>query len=152
MKKKKKNIYNYKILIIGLIIAIIPLCFNKLSAFRLLLNLIGIIVITVSFKKKDFRTNAIIFIILLAASIFIDSIVSTTFARIPIYTYNIVTTKNTRVFNSVGYRVWQCDINSTKNMKVDQFYSKGYMCDPNNIEQIDSNSFLNSVIDAFCCL
>ena len=149
MKKKKKNIYNYKILIIGLIIAIIPLCFNKLSAFRLLLNLIGIIVITVFFKKKDFRTNAIIFIILFAVSIFIDSIVSTTFARIPIYTYNIVTTKNTRVFNSIGYRVWQCDINSTKNMKVDQFYSKGYMCDPDNIEQIDSNSFLNSVIENY---
>lgn len=72
-----------------------------------------------------------------------------TFVRIPIYTYNIITTKNTRVYNALGYRVWQCDINTTKNMKVDKFYTKGYLCDAKNIEQIDSNSFLNSVIENY---
>ena len=82
-------------------------------------------------------------------SVFVDSIVSSIFARIPIYTYNITTTGNTRVYNSIGFRIWQCNIKNDKDLRVDAFYTKGYMCDAKNIEQIDSNSFLNSVVENY---
>ena len=148
MKKRKKQ-YNFRLLILGIILLLIPLLINKLTVLRLLLSLIGIFIITIFFKQKEIKINILIFVVLLIISIFIDSIISATFIRIPIYTYNIITIGNTRVYNSIGYRIWQCDINSTKDMKVDKFYTKGYICDAKNIEQIDSNSFLNSVIENY---
>ena len=147
MKKRKKS-FNYVALIIGIVIIIISLLINKLTFIRLLLCLSGITFITSSFKIKNFKKNIILFILILIASIFIDSIFSATFVRIPIFTYNITTMGKTRVYNSIGYRIWQCDINNS-NMKVDTFYTKGYLCDAKNIEQIDSNSFLNSVIENY---
>ena len=147
MKKRKKS-FNYVALIIGIVIIIISLLINKLTFIRLLLCLLGMTFITSSFKIKNFKKNIILFILILIASIFIDSIFSATFARIPIFTYNITTMGKTRVYNSIGYRIWQCDINNS-NMKVDTFYTKGYLCDAKNIEQIDSNSFLNSVIENY---
>ena len=148
MRKRKKE-YNFYLLIAGIILVLIPLLINKLTVIRLLLSLIGIIVITLFLKQKGKRKKIALFIALLLVSVIVDSIISATFIRIPIYTYNIITMGNTRVYNSVGYRIWQCDINSTKNMKVDAFYTKGYICDAKNIEQIDSNSFLNSVIENY---
>lgn len=147
--KKRKKVYNYKLLAIGIVAMIIPLLINHLSVFRLLLSLLGIILVTIFFKEKNKKKNILIAIGLLLISILIDSIISASFVRIPIYTYNIITSGKTRVYNSIGYRIWQCDINSTKDMRVDQFYTKGYICDANNIEQMDSNSFLNSVIENY---
>ena len=148
MKKRKKE-YNVRLLVIGFILVLIPLFINKLTVIRLILSLIGILCITLFFKQKDKRKNILLFIAFLIVSIFIDSIISATFVRIPIYTYNIVTIGKTRVYNSIGYRIWQCNLDSTKDMKVDTFYTQGYICDAKNIEQIDSNSFLNSVIENY---
>ncbi len=148
MKKRKKE-YNFVLMVLGLVFVIVPLFINKLTVIRMLMSLIGILIITLFFKQKDFKKNIIIYIVLLIVTVFIDSIIAANFIRIPIYTYNIVTIGNTRVYNSIGYRIWQCDINSTDNMKVDKFYTKGYICDARNIEQMDSNSFLNSVIENY---
>ncbi len=147
--KKKNNSSNYILLIIGIIVAIIPLLINKLTAVRLLLSLVGIFLVTISLERKKIRKIIILFISFLIMSVFVDSIVSSIFARIPIYTYNITTTGNTRVYNSIGFRIWQCNIKNDKDLRVDAFYTKGYMCDAKNIEQIDSNSFLNSVVENY---
>ena len=146
---KKKEKKNYSLLFIGLILFLLALFINKSTIIRLLLSIISCILITINFKKSNFKINIIIFILTIICTMLIDTIISTTLVRIPIYAYNITTVGNTRVYNALGYRIWQCDKNSTKDMKVDNFYTKGYNCDAKNIEQIDSNSFLNSVIENY---
>ena len=43
-------------------------------------------------------------------------------------------------------RVWQCNEDDYDNIIVDPFYEKGYMCNANDIETVDINTFLNSVV------
>ena len=79
-------------------------------------------------------------------SVIIDGVIVYTFSRIPVFTYNITKKGNTIVYNSLGMRVWQCNENDYNNIKAKPFYEKGYMCNVNDIESIDINTFLNSVV------
>ncbi len=149
MTKNGKKKYNFTFLIIGLVLFLIALLINKSSVIRLLLTLVGVGFVFYTFKRENRKINVLLIVLFIICSIFIDSIVSSTLVRIPIFAYNITTSGNTRVYKAIGYRIWQCDKNSTKNMKVDKFYTKGYSCDASDIETIDSNSFLNSVIENY---
>ena len=149
MGKSKKKKYNYLYLGIGLILFFIALLINKSSIIRLLLTLVAVGLSFYTFKRTDNKANILIIVLFIIIAIFIDSIVCSTFVRIPIFAYNITTSGNARVYKAIGYRIWQCDKNSTKNMKVDKFYTKGYSCNAEDIETIDSNSFLNSVIENY---
>lgn len=157
MAKKKKNNFkiNQKYLISGFIEAIIAFILPKYNLLRILLIIIAIILIMISLTKenkrihKDFKIKALLLCGLFLLFIILDAINVVTFKKIPIFSYNITNTEQTRVYNALGYRVWQCDKKDYKNLKVDPFYQKGYSCDSVDIEEIDSNSFLNSVIENY---
>ena len=152
MKKNQKNTItiNLTCLIISIILLAISIFINKSTAIRPALWLGSIFLLSLNLGLSNrFRTTKtiIIFIILLLCSFAIDGIVVYTFKKIPVFSYNIISTEKTRVYNSIGMRVWQCDKDNYEDLIIDPFYEKGYMCDAEDITPIDSNSFLNSVVE-----
>lgn len=150
VEKKQDKIINMNllILIISIILIAIAIFINKSVVIRPILWLIAIFLISLNLgiKNKFKITSTIIFILIfLTISIVADGIIVYTFKRIPVFSYNIISTKNTIVYNSIGMRVWQCDKKDFDKLIVDPFYEKGYMCSADDIDVIDANSFLNSV-------
>lgn len=149
MKKEKTLKINLPILIISFIILTISIIINNSHAIRPILWIISIILLSlnIGLSNKNKTSHIIIMILFLfIISLFIDSILVYTFKRIPVFSYNIITTKKTVVYNSLGMRVWQCNKDDYNDLIIDAFYQKGYMCDAKDIDAIDSNSFLNSIV------
>ena len=149
MAKKKNKNKNNTLLIIALILFLVALLINRPNVIRLILTLTSIVLVVIFFRIKNKKQNIVLAILLLIITVFLDSLVASLFVRIPIYAYNINTSGNVRVYSSIGYRIWQCDKDNYKDLKVDVFYNKGYVCNPDDIEEIDSNVFLNSVIENY---
>lgn len=150
MQNEKTININFIILIICIILLTTSIVINEANFIRPLMWIIAIILICINLKLKNkIKTSKIIILSLslLTISIVVDGIIVYTFKRIPIFSYNIISTEKTVVYNSIGMRVWQCDKNKFDNLIVDPFYVNGYMCDAEDITPIDSNSFLNAVIE-----
>ena len=150
MNKKQST---EKILILAsLLLILISFLLNKNTMIRLFFCLISIIIITL-LKTKD-KKNKVKYVPLYFTLYFIilltfDTAAILLFKRIPIFSYNIITNNDTVVYNTIGLRVWQCDKNNTKNIKVEPFYEKGFTCDIADMDAIDSNSFLNSIVENY---
>lgn len=151
-KKKSKNKINIFSLIISLILICTSIYLSDQGVIRPLLWIISIIILSInivnSFNIK-FTKIVIIFLTLFILSIFVDSIIVITFKRIPVFAYNVISTRKTIVYNGIGVRAWQCDKNNYNDIVIDLFYNKGYICNAEDIDVIDSNSFLNSVVENY---
>jgi len=153
MEKNKINeviSLNGPMLIISIILLIMSILINKFTVIRLILWIVSLILLCINFKKTYSYTTSktiIIYLLLLVASVVLDGVISYTFNKIPVFTYSIVNTKNTIVYNSIGMRAWQCDKKDYKKIIVDPFYKNGYMCNIEDIETIDINAFLNTIVD-----
>ena len=151
-KKTKKQKINYIFLIISLLIILTIYLINRLIFIRPIMWFISVILLAIFFNqffklsKKGVITLTVLFFFI---SIVLDGVIVTIFKRIPAYTYNVISSDKVNIYYSPGLRIWQCDKSSYKNLVVDQFYNKGYMCDANDIVTIDANSFLNSVIENY---
>lgn len=149
-EKQNKNLsLNKTLLVVSIVLLLISILSTKFSVVRLLLWLTSIIILAINMKRSLKYTTSktcIIAILTLIVSIIVDGVIAATFNKIPVFTYNIISANNTIVYNSIGMRAWQCDKDDYKNIKVDPFYEKGYMCNANDIETIDINTFLNSVV------
>ncbi len=149
--KEKKKI-KWIFIIIAIILIIISLVINRNIFIRPLLFIIAVVIIalvnTVG-RKDKILTFMISFVIGFVISLIIDSVYVMTFKSIPVFSYNIITYDNIKVYNGIGVRVWQCDKDSYKNLIVDPFYKKGYMCDVTDTDAMDINSFLNSVVENY---
>lgn len=115
---------------------------TKTIILRPILVVLGIILLTISNSIE--RNNKKIFIPLffILFSLFIialDYLIVGAFKKAPIFSYSIVKTADSTVYNAIGYRVWICnDKNNT--FKVDNLYKLGYYCSSYNItaENIDN--------------
>lgn len=151
-KKQTKKKTTPIALIISLLIVLVIYLINRLVFVRPIMWLVAIIFFVIYLKqyyKMTVKQTLTSIIILFFVSIVLDGIIVTVFKRIPAFTYNVVSSEKVNIYYSPGLRVWQCDKNSYKNLIIDQFYNKGYVCDANDIVTVDSNSFLNSVIENF---
>ena len=143
---------NFILIILSIILLIISFIINKSTVIRPIFWIIAISLLGLNiFYNNKLKITTIIIVILLffGGSIILDGILSVTFKRIPVFAYNIITSGNTKVYNAIGIRIWQCDKNDYKNIIVDPFYKDGYMCDSENIDVLDSNSFLNSIVSNY---
>lgn len=153
MKKNKnmqKEIKKRKItaIVIGLIFFLIALLINKSIIIRLLISLMSIGLITTGIcyhEKKIKKLIPFIIILILFVTMIIDTVSCTVFKRFPIYSYNIITDKKTKVYNAIGITVWQCD-KENQDLIVTPFYTKGFTCNPEDMDAIDSNSFLQAIV------
>ncbi len=150
-KKRNKKDINYVSLIISIFIIILTMSVNEATAIRPIMWIIAIILLTINiiraFKLKPFYI-IFIFLIAILLSLVIDGLSSLAFKHIPVFSYNITNLGNTKVYNSLGLRVWQCDKNK-KEFIFDLFNKNGYMCNAEEIDAIDSNSFLNSIVSNY---
>lgn len=150
--KKELKIPNIFMLLISVILIMIAYLLGQGGILRLILWLLGVILLIVNIMKTystKFGLNLIIFICLFIVSIFIDGMVSMSLKKIPLFAYNIINTGNARVYNGIGIRVWQCDKNNYKDLIIDPFYNKGYICNSDTIPAVEINPFLNSVIENY---
>ena len=137
------------LLLISIVLLLLAIFITKSSAVRPFFWILSIFLLTaniaISNNFKVIKTITLL-LVLLIISIVADGIIVYTLKRIPVFSFNIISTEKTIVYNSIGMRVWQCDKNDYKNLIIDPFYESGYMCDAEDITVIDSNSFLNSVV------
>jgi hypothetical protein len=146
--KEKSNI-NKTLLLLSIILVIVSILIKESTAIRPILWIIAIIITAINMKKNTKLSKSkiiMISLILLFSSIIIDGVIVYTFKRIPVFTYSIIKKDNNVVYTSLGMRVWQCNEEDYDNLKVDPFYKKGYMCNAKEIETIDINTFLNTIV------
>lgn len=145
----KTKFINNLLVILGLLLMLISYGVQRLKYYRIVLLILGFIIFLTSilflFKKKITNTPLFIFFSIIAVFL-TDSIIAITFSRIPIFSYNVVTSNNSKVYNAIGYRVWACE---GKPFKVDTLYKLGYYCDASDIEETDSNAFLSEIVDKY---
>lgn len=152
-KKNKKKQSKYKInftsLFISLFIIFLTILVNEATPIRPIMWLLAIILLTINILtncKPKAIYGVFIFLVVLIISFVVDGLTSIAFNHIPVFTYNITNVGKTRVYNSIGLRIWQCDKANKEALIVDLFYNNGYMCDAEDIDVLDSNSFLNSIV------
>ena len=148
MKKTKKK-FDYKSLIF-LVPIIVAFVLRRPGVIRVLFCLIGIgLFVYTFFRKKNKKLIPVIILCSFFVLVLLDGLFAYVFSRIPVFSYNITSLGNVRVYNSIGLRTWQCDINNYKDIKVNFFDDKGYACDVSNIETVYSNSFLSTVVENY---
>ncbi len=129
--------------ILGLVLIIIPLCINRYSIFRLLSSLLGIIFLTVGIlnRKKHYKLQIILYSILLLLLLYgIDYACTYFLKRIPIFSYEVISSNTVSTYDSILYRVYNCN----GEYMFDSFYQKNYVCAGDvPIEEI--NSFLSNI-------
>ncbi len=148
-KITKREIFQ---IILSIVLLFIIYKINRVNVIRLFLWLVVVFIIAknvVKFTKKLKNHRMMTFILVLLLSVVLDGIITVTFKRISVFTYNVLTIDNVKVYTSPGLRVWQCDKNKYKNFIVQPFSEKGYLCNAENVATIESNSFLNSVVENY---
>ena len=136
---KKKSII---LLVIGIILLIIPFNFSTYNLIRLIVLAIGIFLITLSFifhENKNIYLVILTPIILIFLSYAIDTFLFYKFNRIPLFVYELKSSKSVSTYNSFFYRIYKCD----DDLILDYGYKKNYVCNENDLEAIDINTFLN---------
>lgn len=146
-KQKKKNILLIYI-IIATIILLMALFFPLKNIFRIIFCIISLIILSIRKHKlepKNKKNIPFSMLIYLIAFILIDSVCVITFSKTPIFSINIINSNNIRVYNALGYKVWQCDKNKEKDLVIEPFYVKGYLCNTEEIENVMINNLITSL-------
>lgn len=148
----KENKIKITLFIIVIILIVSSFLINRIIFIRpvfFLIALLLIIIINIMGRKNKILRSMITFLVTLFLLVILDNLVVVTFKMIPVFSYNIINYEDIRVYNGIGVRVWQCNKNNYSNLLVDPFYKNGYMCDADDSEAVDANSFLNSVIENY---
>ncbi len=149
--KKGKRQFNLFSLAISIVIILLTMSVNEVSAIRPIMWILAIILLTINIVKALKLKPVflvLVFFVTFLLSLVIDGLGALAFKHIPVFSYNITSVGNTKVYNSLGLRIWQCNKDEPKYI-FDLFNNNGYLCNAEDIDVIDSNSFLNSVVDNY---
>lgn len=141
---KRRTIF----IIIGLLFALIPYFVNVYSVYRLLSVLFGLILIEVGIiiNKYDKPWRIVLLpIIFLIMAFNLDFGISHIFKTIPIFSERHISSQNVIVYNSLFYREYSCN----KKIIIDNLYNKEYPCNRDDLNTMDSTSFLNNVLENY---
>lgn len=136
------------LIIMGLILIIIPYFINVFSVFRLVSLLIGIILLLLGLiiNKKNKIMKIILYPILLISSVmFLDFVSSSIFKIIPIIAFSHKSSSKVSTYNSLFYRVYDCDGIIT----FDNNYEKTFICNPDSISITSINKFLENPKESY---
>ena len=146
-KPKKKEIF-LTYIIISVILLAIALLTPINNIIRLILSIISLVILTIRQYKilgKNKKNLPIYTLAYLITIILLDSICVITFNKLPIYAINIINDNNMRVYNALGYQVWQCNKQKPNTLIVKPFYNKGYLCSIEEIDNIGINELITSL-------
>ena len=135
---KKRSII---LIILGVILLIVPFCFNDYSIIRLILLALGIFLATLSLvflKKRNIFLIILTPIILICLSYAVDTFLFYQFNRIPLFVYEIESGPRMRTYNSFFYRIFDCN----GDLSLDYGYTSDYVCNEEDLDTVDINTFL----------
>ena len=135
---KKRSII---LIILGVILLIVPFCFNDYSIIRLILLALGIFLATLSLvflKKRNIFLIILTPIILICLSYAVDTFLFYQFNRIPLFVYEIESGPRMRTYNSFFYRIFDCN----GDLSLDYGYTSDYVCNEKDLDTVDINTFL----------
>lgn len=127
---------------IGLILLISPFFFNRYSLIRLGVLLFGILILSLGiflFKKTNILKIILYPLLLLLLFYGMDYACVFFLDRMPIFAYQNVMETNFSTFDSLIYRIYDCNGEKT----LDSLYKLGYVCEY-TLEEKDINAFLSS--------
>ena len=110
MEEEKSNL-KWILIFIGVFLLLVSMVINYVTYLRIILNIIGIIILVVATViESEVKPKFVVlyFFIYLIIAILLDTVVVINFNRLPVYSYNIITSSESRVLNALGYRVWDC--------------------------------------------
>lgn len=148
MEEEKSNL-KWILIFIGIFLLLVSMVINYVTYLRIFLNIIGVIILVIATViQSEIKPKFVLlyFFLYLVIAILLDTVVVINFNRLPVYSYNIITSNESRVLNALGYRVWDC---KGKALKVDRFYKLGYYCDASEMEAVEANAFLSEVVENF---
>lgn len=141
----KKTIF---LTVIGILLIIIPFCFNSYNIYRLVSLAVGIFLCTLGvglLKNHNIFSVILLPIILILLTYGIDVLLIYKFNRIPIYALETKSSDNMSNYNSLFYRIYNCN----DNLIIDYSYHLPYVCENDSLNTIDINSFLSNVQDTY---
>lgn len=144
---EKKNI-KMLLYIGGIFLILIGFIISNIHILSLLLVLLGLVLLSVGtiINHKNTKKITILYILFyLLLALAFDSGLSMSLKKAPIFSYNVNIDGNSKVYNAIGYRVWECNGKYT----VDKLYKYGYYCDTNNLDTVDANAFLSQVVENY---
>ena len=136
---KNKKIF---LKILGILFIIGPFLYNKYNVIRLLCVILGMILILL--EKRNVLKKIGITLLLVILIFSGDVLLAKYFKHIPIFSYEVVSSKEVITYNSFFYRVYNCQ----NNLIFDPFYKENYICDTILPEQ-NVNSVLSNIINNF---
>lgn len=142
---KKRSIV---LLVVGVILLIIPFCFDVYNLLRLITLALGIFLVTLGLvfsKKKNIFLIILTPIILLCLSYAVDTFLFYQFNRIPLFVYEIKSSEQVSTYNSFFYRIYDC----AGKLTLDYGYQKSYVCDNENLQTLNINDFLNDPKESY---
>ena len=131
--------------IIGFTLIIIPFFIFNYSIYRLSSVLLGIIILSLAFiiYHKHLWLRVIFVPIILFTIIYItDYFIMNIFNTYPIMTIKFISSEKVSTYNSLIYRIYNCDNNKI----LDNNYKLNYPCSNDLLNLININDFLNNSI------
>ena len=142
-----KGVIRLLALVLGIFFLIAVFYLDNQLLRIILLSLSIILFIVFNVIERTHKKLAIIiftFILLFLAQVF-DYIAIKYFNKEPLLVYSIIEDNNVRVFNSVFYRVWQCDLKENSYI-IDNLEKMGYFCNVANLDSTNINTYAVELI------
>lgn len=136
------------LLIIGLILIIVPFLVNTYSGFRLISVLLGMVLVVLWFYKRNKNNiffTILLFIILIIGTYDLDMFLYYKFTRIPLYVIETISSDKVSVYNSIFYRIYNCDSELT----FDYGYDLSYSCSSESLSSLNINDILKDPEDLY---
>ena len=143
-KNKKTNILYLIIAIVLLIIALLAPLKNIIRLFVAIFSLLTLSLYKFIKLEKNKKFTPLYTLGYLIFYILLDSICVVTMNKLPIFSTHILNDENVRIYNALGYKVWQCNIEE-KELIIEPFNENGYLCDVEEIENIPINELITSL-------
>jgi len=134
--------------LIGIILIIVSFVMEGYNIFRLLIILIGITILTLAIVIKNPKN---VFLLLILPILFIllcyviDCLLFSKYNKLPIFIYEEKSNEKISIYNSFFYRIYNCN----NELYLDYGFKKNYLCNPNDLEKIDINAFLSEPLESY---
>lgn len=130
--------------IIAILFLIIAFVYNHYSFLRIFLIFCSLFLIIYGINKKEIVKNILIILGSLILFYGVDFLSVKYLHRIPIFSYEKISSNKVATYNSLFYRVYNCN----NNLIYDEFYKKNYQCD-DDLPEEHINSLLSHVVSNY---
>lgn len=142
MKNKKDFLY-----IFGLFFLVSSIILDRFNLIRALLLLLGLILVItrIIISKRKLFTKVIVPILLIIIIYIIDFNLFVYLNKVPILVIEYKSSDTVSTYNSLFYRIYNC----SDELILDEYYEQNYLCQSENLDEININNFILEPIESF---